>query len=103
MDIIEVAHIFQFIGKDGVDRQYEDDEGKILCSGVYKDSIGLVWIKDGLFHRDDGPAIIDNNGYYAWFLDGNCVYATDENNISEFVDLSEEIKNSIIQYRLLNE
>lgn len=28
------------------------------------------WYKDGLLHREDGPAVIDNNGNQFWFQYG---------------------------------
>lgn len=28
------------------------------------------WFKDGLLHREDGPAVIKKNGYKAWYKDG---------------------------------
>ncbi len=28
------------------------------------------YYKDGVLHRDDGPAIVGRDGYEAWFKDG---------------------------------
>ena len=29
-----------------------------------------TWFKDNCYHRDDGPAIIDEDGYMAWIVNG---------------------------------
>ena len=30
------------------------------------------WLKNGGFHREDGPAVVDSvNGYFTWYYEGN--------------------------------
>ncbi len=31
----------------------------------------LIYSKDGLFHREDGPAVIHANGTKEWYINGN--------------------------------
>ncbi len=33
-----------------------------------------VWLKDGEWHREDGPAIVYNDGEKEWWLDGICIW-----------------------------
>ena len=41
-------------------------------NGKYKDKYGNIrWYKDGKYHREDGPAIIEKDGSKAWYLNGN--------------------------------
>ena len=40
-------------------------------NGRYVDALGAVyWYKDGLFHREDGPALEWADGSKEWYLDG---------------------------------
>ena len=29
-----------------------------------------IWLKNGIYHREDGPAVIYKKGYMSWYLDG---------------------------------
>ncbi len=53
-----------------VKAEWYDNEHK-LSDGSYVDKNGNVcYIKNGMFHREDGPAIIQLNGTSIWCLDG---------------------------------
>ena len=42
-----------------------------MRQGKYIDKDGTErWIKDGLLHREDGPAIIEKDGTEYWYKDG---------------------------------
>jgi len=32
------------------------------------------WLKNGITHRENGPSIIDKNGYRGWWLKGNFIW-----------------------------
>lgn len=59
-----------------------------------------IWYNDGVLHRDDGPAIIKNNKYYYWYINGKHITSDvkewiKDNNISyPFSD------NELIEFRL---
>jgi fido (protein-threonine AMPylation protein) len=36
----------------------------------YKTKFGWRWRLNGEYHREDGPAIENNNGYKAWYING---------------------------------
>jgi hypothetical protein len=101
---------------------FEDDGGRILCNGPYKDKDGVFYYKDGKYHREDGPArewtdgtkewflndqlhredgpaVIYTNGTKEWFLNNECVYSNIINDLCGY-DLSDAFKLSIIKYEL---
>ena len=41
---------------------------------VEKSTGDRLWYRDGKFHRTDGPAIEGNDGFIAWFLNGKKYY-----------------------------
>ncbi len=51
-------------------------------SEIPKDYTGIVefedgekiWLKNGIYHREDGPARIYKGGYKAWWLDGKIIW-----------------------------
>jgi len=45
-----------------------------------------IWLKDGKFHREDGPAYIRNDGYKYWDLDEKPIWDSDDK-----LDLTNEI------------
>jgi hypothetical protein len=114
------------INAEGNNVYYEDKELNIICQGCYQKPYGICYYKDGNRHREDGPAIIRNKegepidedwfmlGVYhrldgpaviyddvkEWWLDGLLVYASNDNNIHKYNNLSESFKKSIIKYKL---
>jgi hypothetical protein len=83
-------------------RKYEDSDHTILCNGQYERDNHICWLKDGLYHREDGPAIIYTrvNGNKEWHIDGHLIFSKHSNNIHLYKDLSESFKRSIIKYEL---
>jgi hypothetical protein len=42
-----------------------------MLNGKVVDNTGkITWYKDGLRHREDGPAVEHSNGYKSWFTNG---------------------------------
>ena len=39
-------------------------------NGRYEEESGVFWYKDGVLHREDGPAIEYRNGTTKWYLNG---------------------------------
>jgi len=43
-----------------------------MKNGKHTDKYGSQrWYKDGKHHREDGPAVIEPDGYQEWWKDGN--------------------------------
>lgn len=42
-----------------------------MKNGVEIEPDRKIWRKNGLFHRDDGPAYEASNGYKEWWIEGN--------------------------------
>jgi hypothetical protein len=83
------------------DLAFEDKEETILCDGCYNETDGVFYYKDGDLHREDGPACTWREGLISWYLDGLVVYTNSNvNRLSEFKNLPEKFKQSIIKYRL---
>ena len=78
---------------------YDDIDCTILAEGKYKEALDYFWYKQGVFHREDGPAMIWNDGEQEWCLKGETIFSDDGNNLDEY-DVSEELKRSIIKYEL---
>jgi hypothetical protein len=57
------------------------------------------WIFNGMLHCEDGPAVEWSDGSKEWWLNSKLVYNDYTNNLGEF-ELSEEMKKSIIKYKL---
>jgi hypothetical protein len=57
------------------------------------------WLVNGEYHREYGPAIEFSNGDKQWYLNNKLVYSDDENNLDKF-EISKEMKQSIIKYKL---
>jgi hypothetical protein len=58
------------------------------------------WYLNNKLHREDGPAIDHSDGTQKWwYLNGEIVYSDSENNTDQF-ELSQEMKKSIIKYKL---
>lgn len=65
-----MTEILEVNGLDGYTRWYKDgvphrEDGPAL----YGKNGYEVWMKDGRVHREDGPAIISKRGNH-WYLDG---------------------------------
>jgi hypothetical protein len=58
------------------------------------------WCFNGELHRVDGSAIECADGTKGWFLNGKLVYSKDMNKLSQYDNLSESFKKSIIKYEL---
>ena len=43
-------------------------------TGIVEGSHGIYWYKNGLNHREDGPAYVEFNGYKSWWLDGKVIW-----------------------------
>ena len=64
---------------------YEDGNVRWFLDGIYhredgpavETSCGKYWYKNGKRHREDGPAIEYSNGTVSWYLDGQC-YSEEE-------------------------
>lgn len=58
------------------------------------------WYKEGLLHREDGPAIEWSDGGKAWYLEGKLYY---DINLKNFVVLDyDKGKYGIMWYKLLD-
>ena len=44
------------------------------------------WLKNGITHRENGPSVIDKNGYKEWWLDGKCIWNSYEREEIIFTD-----------------
>jgi hypothetical protein len=98
MKIKEITHLFE-----DIEFTYEDRDLTIRCSGPYKDTDGIFYYKDGLYHRDDGPAMVWNDGRCAWFLEDEVIYNSENQSYMghhEDKVFTKEFKQSIIKYRL---
>jgi hypothetical protein len=49
---------------------HEDDGGRIICNGPYKDKDDIFYYKNGKYHREDGPACEWSNGDKEWYFNG---------------------------------
>ena len=56
------------------------DEGMVIwdimkfsLSGYFKKGRNEYWYKEGLLHRDDGPAIVFSDGSRYWYVNGICI------------------------------
>jgi hypothetical protein len=58
------------------------------------------WYLNDKRHREDGPACEWDDGTKYWYLNGERVYSDETNNLSQFPNLSELFKRSIIKYEL---
>ena len=58
------------------------------------------WYLNGQRHRVDGPAIECADGTKEWYLNDKLVYSRDVNKLSQYDNLSESFKMSIIKYEL---
>ena len=61
---------FDFEGRNGLDYIHNE-----LADGIYIyewdiNYYQIEYFKDGLFHRDDGPAVVESNGSQAWYQYG---------------------------------
>ena len=52
------------------DQVTDQDARSRNFTGKLKRNGTETWYKDGLFHRDDGPALIRPDGSKYWYLDG---------------------------------
>jgi hypothetical protein len=99
---------------------FVDKEKTELCQGKYKEKYGEYWYKDGMFHREDGHAIIESggrewylngllhredgpaventNGTKEWWLNDVEIFSNETNNLHKYDNLSEAFKKSIIKY-----
>ena len=59
-----------------------------------------MWFLNGELHREDGPACEYSNGTKKWYLNSECVYSEYVNKLSDYDNLSEEFKQSIVKYEL---
>ena len=47
--------------------------GNDLKNGLVLDDCDTeYWYVDDILHRDDGPAIVQKDGFQAWFMHGQC-------------------------------
>jgi hypothetical protein len=69
----------------------------IECSNGDKE-----WWLNGELHRVDGPAIEWVDGSKSWFITDQLVYSKNVNKLSQYDNLSETFKKSIIKYKLSN-
>lgn len=42
----------------------------IMLNGKYEKKLGVYWYKNGVQHREDGPAFVQPNGKSKWFIKG---------------------------------
>jgi hypothetical protein len=59
-----------------------------------------LWYINGQRHREDGPACECADGTKEWYLNDQLVYSRDVNKLSQYDNLSESFKMSIIKYEL---
>ena len=60
-------------------------------SGIVKYRHGTTrWFKDGVRHREDGPASIDYKGHRSWWLKGKHIWSDGESLGPEIILLSKE-------------
>jgi hypothetical protein len=58
--------------------------------GRYEDPLGnIIWLQHGKLHRDDGPAVEDQDGSKEWWING--------------IKLTEEQFNHELEKKVLNE
>jgi hypothetical protein len=57
------------------------------------------WYINGKRHREDGPAIEKADGTKEWFLNNKVVYSDHVNNTDQY-KISQDMKKSIIKYKL---
>jgi len=67
--MIEYINIFY---KEYVNISEEAKKGKSYCVEFADGSKG--WFVKGLYHREDGPAILTYNGEKYWYLNGQLYY-----------------------------
>jgi hypothetical protein len=58
------------------------------------------WFLNDKSHRVDGPAIECADGHKEWYLNDKLVYSKNMNKLSQYDNLSESFKMSIIKYEL---
>jgi len=51
---------------------HREDGPAIICADG-----DAFWCRNGSLHREDGPAVIYPNGYQAWYLNGEAVRMED--------------------------
>ena len=86
--------------RDGSTFWYKDGLRHRLDGPAIEDYDGdTCWYKDDDWHREDGPAIEYYDGDKEWYIEDRLVYDDYNDNTSKF-DLSDEMKKSIILYRL---
>jgi hypothetical protein len=70
-----------------------------VCNGLQHHGLMDIYWENGKKHREDGPAVIWEDGEKKWYLKGQLVYGY-TNRLNEFDNLTEEFKKSIIKYEL---
>ena len=49
------------------------------------------WFRNRRLHREDGPAVIQNDGYKEWWLDGKIIWdSSDKFDLKNYIVLSKE-------------
>jgi hypothetical protein len=91
------------IDKDGTKYWYlNDTRHRVDGPAIEWDDGHKEWFLHGQRHCKDGPAIEWDDGTKGWFLNGKLVYSKDMNKLSQYDNLSEAFKKSIIKYKLSN-
>ena len=84
-------------------KEYKNKQGQLHRTdgpAIEYDNGTKEWYINGKLHRTDGPAIEYDNGSKEWWVNGELVYSDEENNLSQYPNLSESFKRSIIKYEL---
>jgi hypothetical protein len=91
------------IDKDGTKSWWLNGERHRVDGPAMEDNDGSKeWWLNGELHRVDGPAIEWHDGTKSWFLTDQLVYSKNVNKLSQYDNLSESFKMSIIKYELSN-
>jgi len=53
---------------------------------------GTGWYKNGIFHREDGPAFVNQQGFKTWDLEGEEIFSSTEKlDLTNKIVLSKEV------------
>ena len=52
---------------------------------IIEDQFGLMWFEDDKLHREDGPAVDNNNGTKFWYYKGEYVECSSQEEFEIFL------------------
>ena len=79
------------------DELHREDGPAVIFTDGHKE-----WYLNDKLHREDGPAIEHRDGTKFWYLKGSVVYCSYVDYLSDYPDVSDAFKRSVIRYKLRN-